>query len=165
MKGMMQDYPLVVTSILDYAARYHAEQEVISRTVEGGTHRYTYADMHKRAQLCSLAFHKLGVRQVDLQDLRALQPTTTCACTSFFCCSLCREGSIVATLAWNTYRHMETWYVSGSLPQYHAPPPYLQSCAVQQHMREEFYGLVTIFIHLWSAVGMASWVLVQWLIH
>ncbi len=45
------------------------------------------------------------------------------------------------------------------------PPPYLQSCAVQQHMREEFYGLVTIFIHLWSAVGMASWVLVQWLIH
>ena len=72
MKGLMQDYPLVVTSILDYAARYHAEQEVISRTVEGGTHRYTYADMHKRAQLCSLAFHKLGVRQVDLQDLRAL---------------------------------------------------------------------------------------------
>jgi len=72
MKGFMQDYPLVVTSILDYAARYHAEQEVISRTVEGGTHRYTYADMHKRAQLCSLAFHKLGVRQVDSQDLRAL---------------------------------------------------------------------------------------------
>ncbi|KAL0026036.1 hypothetical protein WJX79_003492 [Trebouxia sp. C0005] len=82
MKGLMQDYPLVVTSILDYAAKYHAEQEVISRTVEGGTHRYTYADMHKRAQLCSLAFHKLGVR----------------------------EGSIVATLAWNTYRHMECWY-------------------------------------------------------
>lgn len=72
MKGLMQDYPLVVTSILDYAAKYHAEQEVISRTVEGGTHRYTYADMHKRAQLCSLAFHKLGVRQVGLHDLRAL---------------------------------------------------------------------------------------------
>ncbi|KAA6427017.1 MAG: long-chain fatty acid-- ligase [Trebouxia sp. A1-2] len=99
MKGLMQDYPLVVTSILDYAAKYHAEQEVISRTVEGGTHRYTYADMHKRAQLCSLAFHKLGVRQ-----------PTTCSCTSFVCCSLCREGSIVATLAWNTYRHMECWY-------------------------------------------------------
>ena len=72
MKGLMQDYPLVVSSILDYAAKFHAEQEVISRTVEGGTHRYTYADMHKRAQLCSLAFHKLGVRQVDLQDLPAL---------------------------------------------------------------------------------------------
>lgn len=70
----MQDYPLVVTSILDYAAKYHAEQEVISRTVDGtgGTHRYTYADMHKRAQLCSLAFHKMGVRQVNLQDPRAL---------------------------------------------------------------------------------------------
>ena len=62
MQGLMQDYPLVVNSILDYAARYHAEQEVISCTVEGGIHRYTYANMHRRSQLCSLAMHNLGVR-------------------------------------------------------------------------------------------------------
>ena len=62
MKGLMQDYPLVVTSLLDYAEKFHAEQEVITCTVEGGIHRYTYADMHKRAQLCSLALYNLRVR-------------------------------------------------------------------------------------------------------
>ena len=62
MQGLMQDYPLVVTSILDYAAKFHAEQEVITSTVEGETHRYTYADMHRRSQMCSLALWKLGVR-------------------------------------------------------------------------------------------------------
>lgn len=62
MKGLMQDYPLVVNSLLDYAAKFHAEQEVITCTVEGSLHRYTYADMHKRAQLCSLALSNVGVR-------------------------------------------------------------------------------------------------------
>ena len=62
MKGLMQDYPLVVNSILDYAAKFHGEQEVITCTVEGGVHRYTYADMHRRSQLFSLAMWNLGVR-------------------------------------------------------------------------------------------------------
>lgn len=62
MKGLMQDYPLVVNSLLDYAAKFHGEQEVITRTVEGCLHRCTYADMHRRAQLCSLALAELGVR-------------------------------------------------------------------------------------------------------
>ena len=62
MKGLMQDYPLVVNYLLDYAAKCHAEQEVITCTVEGNLHRYTYVDMHKRAQLCSLALYDMGVR-------------------------------------------------------------------------------------------------------
>ena len=62
MKGLMQDYPLVVNSILDYASKFHGEQEVVTCTVEGGLHRYTYADMHRRAQLCALALRKLAVR-------------------------------------------------------------------------------------------------------
>lgn len=62
MDGLMQDYPLVLNSILDYASKFHAEQEVVTCTLEGGVHRYTYADMHKRAQLCSLALHHLGIR-------------------------------------------------------------------------------------------------------
>ena len=61
MKGLMQEYPLVVNSILDYAAKFHGEQEVITCTVEGPVHRYTYANMHKRAQLCALALKRLGV--------------------------------------------------------------------------------------------------------
>ena len=61
MRGLMQDWPLVVNSILDYAAKFHGEQEVITCTVEGPVHRYTYADMHRRSQLCALAMKKLGV--------------------------------------------------------------------------------------------------------
>lgn len=62
MKGLMQDWPLVVNSILDYAAKFHGEQEVITCTVEGPVHRCTYADMHRRSQLCALAMKRLGVR-------------------------------------------------------------------------------------------------------
>jgi len=61
MKGLMQDWPLVVNSILDYAAKFHGEQEVITCTVEGPVHRYTYADTHRRSQSCALAMKKLGV--------------------------------------------------------------------------------------------------------
>ena len=78
MKGLMQDYPLVVNSILDYAAKFHGEQEVISCTVEGGVHQYTYADMHKRSQLCALALHKLGVRYGFSGEIRLLS-VTICA--------------------------------------------------------------------------------------
>ena len=61
MKGLMQDWPLVVNSVLDYAAKFHGEQEIITCTVEGPVHRYTYADMHRRSQSCALAMKKLGV--------------------------------------------------------------------------------------------------------
>ena len=62
MHGLMQDWPLVVTNILDYAAKWHGEQEVITCTAEGPIHRYTYADMHRRSQLCALALQRLGLR-------------------------------------------------------------------------------------------------------
>lgn len=72
----------MVTSIIDYASVWHAEQEVVSRTPEGPIVITTYADIHRRSQYCALALQRLGVR----------------------------KGSIVATLAWNTHRHMEAWY-------------------------------------------------------
>lgn len=68
--------------IIDYAATYHGDQEVISRTVEGPTVVSTYRQVRDRAALCSLALRRLGV-----------QP-----------------GDRVATLAWNTVRHLECWY-------------------------------------------------------
>jgi acyl-CoA synthetase (AMP-forming)/AMP-acid ligase II len=82
MQGLMQDWPLVVPSILEHANINHPEQEIVTRSVEGPIHRYTYADLYKRSKRCAKALTKLGVR----------------------------EGDVVATLAWNTYRHMEVWY-------------------------------------------------------
>src|SRR5262245_21390342 len=82
MQGLMQDWPLMIPTILDHARVNHPTREVVSRTCEGPIHRYTYADMHVRAKKCAKALTRLGIR----------------------------KGQIVGTLAWNTHRHMETWY-------------------------------------------------------
>ncbi len=82
MKGLMQDWPLVVTTILDHAARAHPEREIVTRTIEGPMHRYTYADLHGRSRKLAKSLTKRGVK----------------------------IGDRIATLAWNTHRHMEAWY-------------------------------------------------------
>ena len=83
MKGLMQDWPLLVHTILDHAANWHGSREIVSRTVEGPIHRYTYRDLDRRARmLASAAARELGARQ----------------------------GQVIATMAWNGFRHLECWY-------------------------------------------------------
>ncbi|MGI9480914.1 MAG: long-chain-fatty-acid--CoA ligase [Hyphomicrobiales bacterium] len=83
MKALMQDWPLLIHTILDHAENHHGDAEVVSRTVEGPIHRYTYKDLGARARrLADAAKKKLGIE----------------------------EGDVVGTMAWNGYRHMETWY-------------------------------------------------------
>ena len=62
MQGLMQQQPLVVTSILDHAAKWHGEQQVVSVSVEGAVEVSTYRQCHERARLCALALKRLGVR-------------------------------------------------------------------------------------------------------
>ena len=83
MKGLMQDWPLLVHRVLDHAARWHGEQEIVSRTVEGPIHRHTYRDLDRRSRALASAAKK---------HLKA------------------KKGSVIATMAWNGYRHMEIWY-------------------------------------------------------
>ena len=82
MQGRMQDWPLTVDRILDHAASWHGDREIVSRSVEGPIVRTTYGEVHKRAKRVSNVLKALGVVQ----------------------------GDRVATLAWNTARHLETWY-------------------------------------------------------
>jgi len=82
MLGLMQDWPLRVTTILDHAARWHGEREVVTRSVEGPIQRCTYRELHGRARQAAKALQRLGVKR----------------------------GDRVGTLAWNTQRHMESWY-------------------------------------------------------
>ena len=82
MLGRMQDWPLTVDRILDHAKAWHGDREIVSRSVEGPIVRTTYAEVHARAKRCSNALKALGI-----------QP-----------------GDRVATLAWNTARHLEAWY-------------------------------------------------------
>ena len=82
MLGRMQDWPLTVDRILDHAKAWHGDREIVSRSVEGPIVRTTYAEVHARAKRCSNALKALGIQ----------------------------HGDRVATLAWNTARHLEAWY-------------------------------------------------------
>jgi fatty-acyl-CoA synthase len=82
MAGLMQDWPLTVDKILDHGARWHAHREVVSRSIEGPIVRTTYGAIRERAKKLSNALLVHGVR----------------------------PGDRVATLAFNTARHIEAWY-------------------------------------------------------
>ena len=86
LRGGMMEQPLLISSLIDYAAAQYGDVEIVSRSVEGPLHRYTYADAARRSRQLAQALVGLGVG----------------------------PGDRVATLAWNTYRHFELYYgVSG----------------------------------------------------
>lgn len=58
----MQFWPLTVSSILEYADKWHGEQEIVCKTTEGPVVISTYAELSSRAKLCALALQALGVR-------------------------------------------------------------------------------------------------------
>ncbi|WP_300379258.1 long-chain-fatty-acid--CoA ligase [Henriciella sp.] len=82
MKGLMQDWQLTVDKVLDHAALNHGDREIVTRNVEGEVVRTTYNALHGRAKQVSNALLKDGIKL----------------------------GDRVATLAWNTEKHMEAWY-------------------------------------------------------
>ena len=65
MLGLMQDRPLLISQIIDYAAAYHSGVEIVSRTVEGPIHRYGYRDAQKRAKKLAEALQGLGIKLGD----------------------------------------------------------------------------------------------------
>jgi fatty-acyl-CoA synthase len=58
----MQDAPLVTTAILDYAAKWHGETEVLSVTAEGVLETSNWQNVARRSKLCARALKKLGIR-------------------------------------------------------------------------------------------------------
>ena len=86
MHGLMMNAPLLISSLIRHASEHHGDTEIVSRLTEGGIHRYTYADAHKRSRQLANALITLGI-----------QP-----------------GDRIGTLAWNGFRHFETYFaVSG----------------------------------------------------
>jgi len=113
MQGLMQGWPLTVDRILDHAKTWHGGREVVSRSVEGPIVRTTYAEIHGRAKKLSNALLGLGVK----------------------------PGDRVATLAWNTARHIEAWYgVMGIGAVCHTLNPRLfadQLCYIINHAEDQ----------------------------
>ena len=62
MQGLIQDRPLLISSLIEFAALYHGKTEIVTRTVEGPVHRYTYADLRDRSKQLANALTKLGVK-------------------------------------------------------------------------------------------------------
>ncbi len=82
MHGLMQDWPLTVDRILDHANASFPRREVVTRSIEGPIARSNYGNIWRRAKQVTNALKERGVKL----------------------------GDRVATLAWNTERHMEVWY-------------------------------------------------------
>ena len=82
MMGRMQDWQLTVDKVMDHAYANHSHREIVTRSVEGPIVRETYGDLYKRARQVSAALLEDGVV----------------------------AGDRIATLAWNTGNHMETWF-------------------------------------------------------
>src|SRR6184192_1107264 len=81
MEALMQDFPLTLHHIVWRMEKLFPRKEIVTK-VEGGLHRYTYADLVARARRLAAALARLGVKQ----------------------------GDRVATLAWNNYRHVELYF-------------------------------------------------------
>jgi len=98
MRGLMQDWPMRVHRFIDHAALYHRRARIVSRTIEGGINRTGYAEIRARALRLTGALKRRGVK----------------------------PGDRIATLAWNTHRHLEAWYgIAGAGAVYHTLNPRL----------------------------------------
>src|SRR5437660_10392445 len=124
MRGLMSEQPLLISRLIQHAAKFHGDVEIVSRTVEGDIHRYTYADSERRARQLAQALRRLGIE----------------------------PGDRVGTLAWNTYRHFELYYaISGIGAVCHTINPRLfdeQIVYIVNHARDRLLFVDTTFVPL-----------------
>ena len=124
MRGLMMDRPLLISSIIDHAALYHGDTEIVSRTIEGPLHRYTYRDAQVRSKRVANALATLGVH----------------------------PGDCVGTVAWNGYRHFELYYgVSGMGAVLHTINPRLfpeQLVYIVNHAEDAYLFVDLTFVPL-----------------
>lgn len=98
MFGLMQDRPQLISSLIEHAARFHPEAEIVSRLPEGDMHRSNWREMAALSRRIASGLAALGVR----------------------------SGDRIATMAWNSYRHLALYYgVSGSGAVLHTINPRL----------------------------------------
>jgi len=138
MLGLMQQQSLLISSVIDFAERHHGDSEVVSRRVEGDIHRYTWADVARRARQVANA--------VEGQKLAL--------------------GERVATLAWNGYRHLELYFgVSGSGRVLHTINPRLhpdQVAWIANHAEDQVLCFDMTFLPIVQAVHAKCTTVKQW---
>ncbi len=118
MLSSMMQQPLLISSLLEHAAQWHGDTEIVSRTVEGGSdyqvHRYNYGEASRRSKRLANALKRLGVG----------------------------DGERIGTLAWNGYRHFELYFgVSGMGAVIHTINPRLfpeQITYIANHAEDQY---------------------------
>ena len=132
MFGQMMDLPLLISDQIEFAARFHGPTEIVTRTVEGPIHRSNWGEIHRRAKKLAHALQKLGIRQ----------------------------GDRVATIAWNSHRHLEIYFaVSGIGAVLHTINPRLpldQLRYVVDHAEDVALFFDTTFLKLAQFVAKQS---------
>ncbi|MCX7314776.1 MAG: fatty-acid--CoA ligase [Alphaproteobacteria bacterium] len=134
MQGLMQDWPLLCHRIIDHAAAQHADRPVISRSIEGPIHTTNYAEVRRRALKVAQRLDRDGIKL----------------------------GDRVATLAWNTWRHLEVWYgILGIGAIYHTVNPRLfpeQICWIVNHAEDRMMFVDLTFLPILEkhAAGLKS---------
>ena len=138
MQGLMQDQQLLISSLIEFANRFHGDAEIVSRRVEGDIHRYTYRDLTARAKQLANALDGLKLA----------------------------HGDRVASLAWNGYRHMEMYYgVSGSGRVLHTINPRLhpeQIAWIVNHAEDQVLCFDMSFLPIIQAVHAKCPTVRQW---
>jgi fatty-acyl-CoA synthase len=128
MLGLMMDQPLIISSMIEFAARFHARVEVVSRNVDGSIHRTTWGEVARRARRLANALVRMGIR----------------------------PGDRVATIAWNNHRHLELYFaVSGIGAVLHTINPRLapdQLCYIIDHAEDVALFYDTTFAKLVDVV-------------
>jgi len=138
MLGQMQQQPLLISSLIEFAERHHGDGEVVSRRVEGDIHRCTWADVARRSRQVA---HALDALQLP-------------------------AGARVATLAWNGYRHLELYFgVSGSQRVLHTLNPRLhpdQIVWIANHAEDQVLCFDMTFLPIVQAVHARCSTVRQW---
>jgi 3-(methylthio)propionyl---CoA ligase len=139
MFGLMQDQPLLISSLITHADRHHGATEIVSRSIEGPIMRYSFREAHARTRRLANALRRLGVAPSD------------------------RVGS----LAWNGFRHLEIYYaVSGMGAVCHTINPRLfqdQVVYIINHAEDRYVFFDLTFLPLVEKVKplcptVAGWV-------
>lgn len=127
--GQMMAQPLIISDLLEYAAKHHKDGKIISRRLEGDIHQYCYPQALERSKQLANALLNLGV-----------QP-----------------GERIATLAWNGYRHFEAYYaISGIGAICHTVNPRLYTEQIEyiiQHAEDSYVLLDACFAKLLEPIA------------
>jgi acyl-CoA synthetase (AMP-forming)/AMP-acid ligase II len=128
MLGLMQNQPLLISGLIDFADKHHGDAEVVSRRVEGDIHRYTWSDVARRSRQVANALDGMKLAFSDR----------------------------VATIAWNGYRHLELYFgVSGSGRVLHTINPRLhpdQIAWIANHAEDQVLCFDMTFLPIIQAV-------------